>query len=420
MENETLQNGAGPDAPVSEGSVFMGIVGALLGGTAGVTLCFLLMYATPSPWNELTFLPLFLVGTVSCLGYRLFRGLRSMRFARNAVRICTVLSVVPGLMCSCVVVALLHGKSAGGTFRAMLTLFQDRKGLVGLGGVLFLVLLGMPLGFNLLLRYADPAWHKDPRRLARVGGGGATFNMLPRWPLPLAAHIPETFTTGADLTVEGDTITVKGRTPRTFSVEEVAGVVLGVSSGYNILYDQNNAMLAKFAWSRKNALLLGQYLLQHGVPFVDLNGNPVPTSVEEPTVPDRFTVREGKVCLILGCVCAVLFGILAVVCVLFWEDTGTLLLLVDIFLFFPLGVWPLLSYRNRRLEADGEQFTYTTAFGRTTRFRLEDIANVAWGMESCKVTDREGKVLARFEGNMENADLLAACLDRHMREKERN
>ena len=55
-------------------------------------------------------------------------------------------------------------------------------------------------------------------------------------------------------------------------------MVLGVGSGYNILYDRENRELARFAWSRKNALLFGQYLIAHGIPFIDPNGEPIETS----------------------------------------------------------------------------------------------------------------------------------------------
>lgn len=415
----------GPGVPASRGSAFLGILGAFTGAVIGASFWALLIVTVPKDWRELAFLTGFLVGPMSCLGYRLFRGLRSMRFARNTVRICTVLSPLPGMLTAAAISLLVHNLPAARASEVLqraLAARLDREVLFALAIFSLFFLLSARLGYSFLLAYTDPVWYKDPRRLARVGDGGATFNMPLQWPLPPAADIPECFTVDKRLTVEGDTITVRERfkAPRSFSMKDVAGVVLGVSSGYNILYDKNNTMLAKFAWSRKNALLLGQYLLQQGVPFVDLNGDPIPTSVEEQTVPDRFTVREGKLYLILGCVSMALFGLLTVggvLCGLFAEEP--LFLAVPFLFLLPSGAWLLLSYRNRRLEVDGEQFAYTTAFGRTTRFRLDDIAVVAGGIEG-KVKDREGKVLAWIDINMENADLLAVYLDRHMRGKEIN
>lgn len=420
---------AGPELETStpRGSRVLGMLGAFLGALLGDLLWLFILFVIPSEsefW-KLALLGGVLAGFCSCWGYRLFRGRRNMKFAWWTVRLCVVLTTPLALALFSALVALSW---AGGWWygprviwlalcSSVELLVAERQWQVVLVFSLtnlFFARLSAPL----LLKYADPDWYRSPRRIAQSNGGGALFNHPKIWPLPEAASLPTTFTVDkGKLTVEGDTITAKrfGKTPRVFSVQEVAGVVLGPGSGFNVLYDKDEQILAKFAWSRRGAETFGQYLLHHGVPFVDLNAQPVQTTPQAVELPRQFTVREGKLVLWVGVICLAVFGCLAVLS-LFVMDELAILVALMVFLFFVLmGVWMLLSYKNRRLEVDGEDLTYTTAFGRTTRFRLSQVDSFRFrlGVGTRELRDREGKLLARYEDNMENALLLTAYLTQH-------
>lgn len=100
-----------------------------------------------------------------------------------------------------------------------------------------------------------------------------------------------------------------------------------------------------------------------------------------------------------------------------WERLGYLLLGLPLLALF---VSLLLCYYNRRLEVDGELVTYTTLLRRTFRFRLSDVAEIKLGVNSCKLKDQGGRILARFEDNMENADLLLARWNEYKQERTDN
>lgn len=76
----------------------------------------------------------------------------------------------------------------------------------------------------------------------------------------------------SELEVDGETLrtTPSIRQGRTFSVGEIAGVVLGGCTGSNVLYDRDFQVLEKFAWSMDGADLLALYLLEHGIAFDNL------------------------------------------------------------------------------------------------------------------------------------------------------
>ena len=283
------ERNTGPELglPQGKGSRFLGFLGAFGGAFVGALLCDWLIFLLPEDFGQLVFFGGTLwVGWLACWGYRLLRGHRSMRFAQWTVRSAITLAQPLSLFLILVQRKVQRMSSAGETItpgdllsscRQSLDFLTEWDSLKAMGGLILISLFFARLSWSGLLKYVDPAWYSDPLRLARMGGGGATFNLLPSWPLPATEEIPERFEVDKGrLTVEGDAITAKrwGKT-RQFSVRDVAGVVLGVSSGYNILYDDKNRELARFAWSRKNALLFGQYLLRKEVPFVDCNGTPV-------------------------------------------------------------------------------------------------------------------------------------------------
>lgn len=116
--------------------------------------------------------------------------------------------------------------------------------------------------------YIDPSL--GPRYEAGKYAGGLMYNMCP---MQLAAQaVPRQFYVGGKLEVDGARLrTVPAlRKGRTFSMGEIAGVVLGRSTGSNVLYDKDHQVLAKFAWSMGNADLLFLYLLEHNVKFDNL------------------------------------------------------------------------------------------------------------------------------------------------------
>ncbi len=285
--------GPEPGLPKKKGSRLLGLLGAFLGAIAGALLCDWLVSFLPDDLGRLAFFGgAIWVGWLACWGYRLLRGYRSMRFAQWAVRSAIALAQPLSLFWILVQRKIQPMVAAGITIdpeemrefcRQSLAFLTKWDSLKAMACLILISLFFARLSWGGLLKYTDPAWYHDPRRLAQIGGGGATFNMLPCWPLPPAESIPAQFSVDkGKLTVDGSLITFKpwGKPSRSFPADRVAGVVLGVSSGFNILYDKEHRELARFAWSRKNALLFGQYLTARNVPFVDLNGVPVAVQAE--------------------------------------------------------------------------------------------------------------------------------------------
>lgn len=419
------------EAPERQGSRALGILGAFLGAFSGALFTDLLLLVLPDEVGKLAALGnMVLVGWTACWGYRLMRGYRSMKFAQWTVRL-TLFLAQPLAMVTVLTLASLyrrygtlavHADTLYLTFLRAADSLLDGSTLVAWAQLLFLSMVFARLGWGVLLKYIDPNWYSDPRRIAQSGGNGATFNMSPCWPLPPNENIPERFEVDkGKITVEGEQITAKGRWGKasTFSVREVAGVVLGTGSGFTVLYDKENRVLAKFGWSRKNAVLFGQYLLQRGVPFVTLGGQPVDTVSGQVELPRQFTVREGKLYLVLGWFGVILFSALGLVCLVFLEGGEKWYAALTIPL-LALFVLLLFEYYNWRLEVDGTQVLCRTAFGKGTQFCLDEVEEVklrpilgAW-----ELRDREGKRLARVDQFMENAGLMMTYLKEYQTKKE--
>ncbi len=223
-------------------------LGAFLGGLAWAALCVAYVAAVFVPPFELFFLLMAaLIGPFTCFGYWIFRGLKKRKFAYISTRICAFL---------------------GTTAAAFLYFFPE-------GGAWCLLFGGFALLFAKgwaqlrLLRYTDPAWYADPRRIAVSWAGGMMYNYRgKKFPLPVETF-PPTYSVSNVLEVRGQILrtTPALRKSRTFVVDDVAGVILGPASGSNVLFDRNHEVLAKFAWSMKNANLLAQLLDEHGVHF---------------------------------------------------------------------------------------------------------------------------------------------------------
>lgn len=235
-----------------------GILGALL----GALLCVLLSWAagTVAAWSLLI---LFLAGPMVTTGYRWCKGLKNQKFAYAVTGAFTLLAS----LLSPVAAATAHRLEAG-VFLTMLTPAYWAKAwfihlpMSGLAMLVFWRHRGK------LQVYIDPSLR--PRYEAGKYAGGLMYNMCPK---QLAAQaVPRQFYVGGKLEVDGERLrTVPAlRKGRTFSVGEIAGVVLGGSTGSNVLYDRDHQVLAKFAWSMGNAELLFFYLLEHNVKFDNL------------------------------------------------------------------------------------------------------------------------------------------------------
>lgn len=415
--------------PTAGGSRLRGALEAFLGAFLGAYFSDLLRFFLSDEMKRLWLLgATILVGWTACRGYRLLRGYRDMRFAQWTVRGSLVFGQPAAVAAIHIVRRVRRFCTTGMTmdpsdFREICLqtgkFLLQPDSLVAMGILVLFSLFFVRLSWGGLLKYMDPGWYHDPRRLARMGGGGATFNVPPCWPLPPADALPASFEVDKGrLTVAGSTLTYKawGKPRRSFSVGEVAGVVLGVGSGYNILFDRENRELARFAWSRKNALQLGQYLLSHDIPFIDPNGTPIETKAQTVSLPRQFEVREGKLCLVVGGGGLVIFGALAILCLLVLDELSILIALMVFLFFILMSLWILLSYKNRRMVVEGDSLTYTTAFGRTTQFRASEVGALRFrsGLGTWEIRDREGRLLARFENNMKGSALLLKYLEQHI------
>ena len=240
----------------NQGSALAGIWGAFLGALA----CLLLAWAVRAISEKFFTVVLVLAGPMVMAGYRWSKGLKNQKFAFTISTLFTILASQ--------LVTLVMAGGPRNLFVLLAPAYWAKAWpfhllLSGLS-VLFL------LGFSeSLWIYAAPPSLR-PRREANKYAGGLMYNLCPQQ-LP-ALEVPRQFYVGGKLTVDGETLrtTPSIKKGRTFSVSEIAGVVLGRSSGSNVLYDKNFQVLAKFAWSMSGSNLLVLYLLEHNVPFDNL------------------------------------------------------------------------------------------------------------------------------------------------------
>ena len=211
------------------------------------------------------------------LGYWCLRGSRNRRFGYGAAWACAA-SALP--------LAARPDISAG-----------------WLGGCLLSALLAFFshfLGRERFLRYVDPAWSRDPRRIAaRHGEGRAPNRCGPEAGFGLL--VPDSFAVnegggGAVLRVRGTLLRWEPRLAkgRTFSAGDVAGVIIGPTC--NVLYDSKDEALAWFRTAQKNGPLLARYLRDRGVPFYSLSEvpktGPLPSSGEPPKPQEPHPLGE--------------------------------------------------------------------------------------------------------------------------------
>ena len=234
-----------------------GLAGAALGAFLTLRLwnaLFLFLRARGIE-TSLVFLGLFLPCPAAYLGYWCLRGLRRRRFA--------------------------YAAAWGSAFAALLLAAEPDTPPGWLGAGLlsgFAVFLSRRFFQESFLRYADPAWYKDPRRVAAGNGGGRSPNRCgPETGFGLL--VPDSFAVnegggGAVLYVRGTVLRWEPRLAkgRTFSAGDVAGVIVGPAC--NALYDSEGETLARFRTSQKNGPLLARYLRDRGVPFYSLSEVP--------------------------------------------------------------------------------------------------------------------------------------------------
>lgn len=236
-----------------------GMAGALLGAylSAGVfRVLYQVMRVSPLDllpllWGCLTFCP------AARLGFWCFRGLRNWKFGYGTVYACAVLALP---------LAMRPG-SPEGCLAALVT------------GAFF-TWISYWIGRDAFLRYLDPAWYRDPRRLAAWHGRGRNSS---RWHIspPFGPEVPYSFDArwgSTVLHVQGDSIRVEPQLRRgwTFSAQDVAGVIQAPGIGHCIPYNAQGQALAVFclSYQYQNGELFGHYLRKRGVPFYRLSEVP--------------------------------------------------------------------------------------------------------------------------------------------------
>ena len=224
-----------------------GAAGAALGTYLALRLWVAMGFALRALRLETSLLvlgPLFLC-PAAYLGYWCFRGLRERRFAYGAAWGCAFLALPlaarPDSPAGWLGVCLL---SALAVFLSRL-FFQET-----------------------FLRYADPAWYKDPRRVAARYGRGKLSH---HWHVisDFGPPVPGSFCVNDVLHVQGDTIRSEPRLRRgrTFLAQDVAGVIIAPGIGHCVLYNGQDETLAVFCMSGRNGELFVKYLKNHDIPF---------------------------------------------------------------------------------------------------------------------------------------------------------
>lgn len=256
---EKVERGTDKPNILWQGSYFTGILGAFLGMLFSVFLFWIvgLVYLTAS------MIVLLFIAQIIIAGYCWCRGRRNLRFAYAVTGIFTLLTSL--------VYPIVPEISEYG-FGIFWILFRFEYWVYAGFNYTILPCVAMfvfwiLLSLGKLHAYVNPAfrpWFEAKDHIA----------MLPN-PCPQqlsVREVPSQFSVGNVLTVKGEVLrTLPGiRRSKTFSVGEIAGVMLGNHKGSNVLYNKDFKTLAKFAWSMSGSDTLVLYLLAHGVPFDNL------------------------------------------------------------------------------------------------------------------------------------------------------
>ena len=201
-------------------------------------------------------------------------------------------------------------------------------------------------------QYTAPSWNQ--RRTAILNPGGASYDLRHYLPVTARRSGAPCFRVGRDLEVDGETLTLRPgrRGELRFTPGEIASVVTASAQGVNALCDQEGNPLFTFRWDEKNAALLAQYLIDHGVRFIAYIGKGLYLAPELYEFPPHFTAGP--------------------------------------------------------LEVDGETIRFRRSFGRSTAFPVSEVDHTALRLpkERVDLLDREGKVLGWFLKNGENGDYM--------------
>ena len=128
---------------------------------------------------------------------------------------------------------------------------------------------------------------------------------------------------------------------------------------------------------------------------------------------ENVIVREGKIVLRVGGICALFFGIiyLAALFSAISDHSGAAVfvaLSVFILPFVGLGLYVLLSYFRRRLEFSDKEFTVYSVLGKKKIYPYAEIRRLLFieraGETRIAVLGKEGERLASFEMNMSGAE----------------
>ena len=136
--------------------------------------------------------------------------------------------------------------------------------------------------------------------------------------------------------------------------------------------------------------------------------------IREDQIPEKFVVKQGNTMLILGLLLIFVMGGAAG-----WNTvtnglTESMDMLAATVFCVLAGIVVLMKYKNHRLEVDGEELCYTSVFGQQVRFRVSEIDSVRRDIsENPKLLGGDGRLLARFERNMENFPVMIAYLKKH-------
>lgn len=252
------------------------------------------------------------------------------------------------------------------------------------------------------------------RRTAARRAGGNLYNY---WPAnPMDGIVPGSFHVSSGIFVSGTSIQTQPtlRAGRSFSVREVAGVIVGPCDGSNVLYNARNEELARFGMSDINGLVFVRYLKDHGVPFYGLNGEPFATGVRMyssgSTHQQRFTMELQRtypidVAIMLGmflglALCSV--G-LPIACCLGSQLVGPVmtavlgLSMLSIVAPWIIGAWKGELLFPPMLSVEGETVWIDRGFHPLRELSLDEIAQLRYVSGTCyELCDKRGRVLAKF------------------------
>jgi len=399
-----------------QGSIQQGIIG----GIVGMLFCSLILLLCF--WFEIRLgilLQLF-VSLVVGWFYRLFHGQRSKTVAYAIVSVCTILVYFFWML-------------AFVLFSANISLVQlismDKEELwqiimkllplcVGLG------LVGFFLARRPLLIYAD--WKKAPWHIAYSYAGGVLYNLLPKklplQALPTSFIVQGRFIPSTRIIVKDNSFCQKScfRKDQKFSVNDIAGVVLGPSSGCNVIYDKNYQVLAKFAGSMEHADLLLAWLFQRNIPmdnapteWCTLDEVPDTKSFKIPK--QHFTLQFKRSTQmgfkVLGCF-LLLIGIVLFLVIDFFALTKIKQWLVAVFelVILVIGVVYLHIKKTYQVEIDGERIRKVSWLGCVIEFSVKEVSLVSNRMGWIILYDKDFKTLVKLDSYLENLDMLKEYL----------